>query len=61
VLFRALDAEEAELLGLLASGATFGALCDVIAARNGADAAASRAAARLAARVDGELLVPGLA
>jgi hypothetical protein len=56
VRFRPLDAEEADLLGRIASGATFGALCDAIAERHGTDEAAARAAARLAAWVDAELL-----
>jgi len=59
VRFRALDADEADLLGRLSRGATFGALCEAIAERHGHDEAPPRAAARLAAWLDDELLVRG--
>ncbi|HKJ24597.1 MAG TPA: DNA-binding domain-containing protein [Myxococcota bacterium] len=59
VRFRALDADEADLLARLATGATFGALCEAVARRHGPDEAPARAAARLAAWLDAELLVRG--
>lgn len=57
VRFRPLDAVEAGLVGRIASGATFGALCEAIAEQRGPDEAARHAAVRLAAWIDAELLV----
>lgn len=56
VLFRTSDPEEHELLGWLAAGETFGALCDRIAQRHDAASAPERAARWLAAWVDAQLL-----
>jgi hypothetical protein len=59
VRFRALDAEESALLATIEAGTSFGTLCDRLAERHGPEAAAARAAGRLAAWVDAGLLVAG--
>jgi hypothetical protein len=57
VMFRPTDAEEHALLGLLEEGATFGALCAWLAERHGDESAPARAAERLSAWVEAQLLV----
>lgn len=59
VRFRALEEEEARLLGRLREGERFGALCEHLAAEAGAEDAPALAAAHLAAWIDAELLVHG--
>jgi hypothetical protein len=61
VLFRALDAEEAEMLTGVASGTRFGELCERLAACHGEEAAAPCAAAWLSSWVAAELLTRRLA
>jgi hypothetical protein len=56
VQFRAPEPEEAELLRAVGTSAAFGALCETLAARHGAEAAPARAAAWLATWIDAGLL-----